>query len=38
MQPLQSLRNKITFKAPFSKIEKELNVSHYKAKKLIEMH
>jgi|GEM_PF-4050160 len=36
LQPLQSLKNKIMFKPVFTKIEQDLNISHFKAKKLIE--
>ncbi len=35
-QPLQALKNKITFKPIFEKIEKELDISHRKAKSLVE--
>ena len=36
LQPLQSLKNKIAFKPVYQKIEDWLNISHFKAKRLIE--
>ncbi len=36
LQPLQSLKNKIMFKPVYTKIEQDLHLSHFKAKKLIE--
>lgn len=38
LQPLQSLKNKIAFKPVYKKIEDELNISHFKAKRLIEAY
>lgn len=38
LQPLQSLKNKIKFKPVFKKIENELQISHFKAKKLVETY
>lgn len=35
LQPLQSLKNKIMFKPVYTKLEDELNLSHFKAKKLV---